>query len=299
MFLSIRDSQTRHVQPDGLVSTHAQTLRALSIDHVEVWLEPDGALRHWQRPDGEPWRVRTPEEAGEFGRELRLHDITPHALCLPTDFAAQTDGEPHVSWASRAVFLAQAMGAQVVRIDTATRDHTLAAEEVLRRFCEAAAQVLLATREAPLPLGIENHGHVSNEPAFLDEIFHRVPDERLGLTLDPGNFYWFGLPLEVVYEVCEHFAPRTRHTHFKNIGYPLEAQAEPRTAGWKYDEFVAPLGRGDLDMARLVAILKRAGYNGDLCIEDESLGRFEASEREQVLAEDAECLRAALAGAST
>lgn len=292
MFLSIRDAHTRHVQGDGLISSHAQTLQALGLDAIEVWLDPDGTLRYWQRPDGSPWSLGAPEQAQQFASELQSHGIRAASLCLPTDFAAHPE---HVEWAANAVLLAQAMGAISVRIDTATQAKGLAADEVRDRFCRSIEQVLGATSESRMPLGIENHGHISNDPAFLDAIFARVGDERLGLTLDAGNFYWFGLPLDEVYAVCEHFAPRARHTHFKNIAYSIELQNEPRPPGHRYAECAAPLGRGDLDVARLVQILNGAGYMGDLCIENESLGHFEASERLQVLAEDAACLRAALA----
>ena len=292
MFLSIRDALTRYVQSDGLVASHAQTLRSLGLDAIEIWLDPDNSLRYWQDADGAPHRLSTTEEAHDFAQELHAHGVRVSALCLPTDFAAH---EEHISWATNAVFLAQALGAQSVRIDTATQAQGLEESEVRERFCDAIEQVLAATGDAPLPLGIENHGHISNSPAFLNAIFARVSDERLGLTLDPGNFYWFGLPLDEVYAVCEHFVGRARHTHFKNIAYPIEIQREAREPGFRYGECVAPLQRGDLDMARLVAILRRANYAGDLCIEDESLGNFEAGERLQVLVEDAGCLREAMA----
>jgi len=97
-----------------------------------------------------------------------------------------------------------------------------------------------------------------------------------------------------VYAVCEHFAGRARHTHFKNIAYPAELRHQPREPGFKYAEFAAPLSRGDLDLARLITILGRAGYAGDLCIENEMLGRFARADQLQVLAEDAAHLRAAL-----
>jgi sugar phosphate isomerase/epimerase len=38
--------------------------------------------------------------------------------------------------------------------------------------------------------------------------------------------------------------------------------------------------------------LRDAGYDGDLCIEDESLGKFSPDERRKVLQRDAEHLKA-------
>jgi sugar phosphate isomerase/epimerase len=296
MFLSIRDDHTRFVQPDGKPESHAKTLETLGLDHVEIWLDPHGTRsftpRFWQHGDGSPWTaIETSADAHYFRKSLEAHGIFVSALCLPTDFAAHPE---HIEWATDAVFLADLLGASSVRIDTATKARDLSPEQMRDTFCAAIEQVLADTSALQMPLGIENHGFVSNDPAFLDGIFARVGDARLGLTLDPGNFYWFGLPLDEVYAVCEHFAPRARHTHFKSIAYPAELRAQRREPGHRYAELSSPLQSGDLDIARLVKILRGAGYKGDLCIENEALGHFEASERLQVLASDAACLHAAL-----
>lgn len=41
-----------------------------------------------------------------------------------------------------------------------------------------------------------------------------------------------------------------------------------------YAEYTCPIDRGDIDFARVVAILRKAGYHNDLCVEDESLGKL-------------------------
>ena len=44
-------------------------------------------------------------------------------------------------------------------------------------------------------------------------------------------------------------------------------------------ETAIPIYTGDIDFTRVIAILKKAGYTNDLCIEDESLGnRTDAAE---------------------
>ena len=104
-------------------------------------------------------------------------------------------------------------------------------------------------------------------------MFAGVGSPRLGLTLDTGNFYWFGHPLSKVYQLYEMFAPRVFHTHIKSIGYPAEEREKQREVGWQYGKYHGPIYEGDIDFARVIAILKKAGYTNDLCIENESLGR--------------------------
>ncbi|MCD6166289.1 TIM barrel protein, partial [bacterium] len=68
--------------------------------------------------------------------------------------------------------------------------------------------------------GMENHGEYSNNPEFLQTVFSALKDSRIGITLDSGNFYWYGFPLDEVYQLFTELAPHTKHTHIKNISYP-------------------------------------------------------------------------------
>ena len=67
--------------------------------------------------------------------------------------------------------------------------------------------------------------------------------------------------------------------------------------GWKYAEYACPIGAGDIDFARVAAILHKAGYKNDLCIEDESLfvRRPSAAEATKQLAAEARLLKAVVA----
>jgi sugar phosphate isomerase/epimerase len=163
-------------------------------------------------------------------------------------------------------------------------------------FVKACVKAMkLALRECPkIRLGVENHGGTSNRPEFIERIFGDIGEERFGLTLDTGNFYWYGHPLEQVYKIIEKYASRVYHTHIKNISYPKEIRNTRREVGYKYGEYVCPIYQGDVDHKRVVAILRKAGYGHGLCIEDESLGKFSEAERKNVLKKDAEHLKSLL-----
>ena len=113
----------------------------------------------------------------------------------------------------------------------------------------------------------------------------------MGLTLDAMNFYWFGHPLKDLYGLCEKFAPRTFHTHCKNLRYPDDKQNAPRPIGWEYDKHAAPLYEGDIDYARVAQILRKANYAGDLCLENECLGRFPKEQHPEILKQEVALLR--------
>ncbi|MFM7320175.1 MAG: sugar phosphate isomerase/epimerase family protein [Armatimonadota bacterium] len=219
------------------------------------------------------------------------------ALLLATDFNnADPSGER--DWVVGAAEAAATLGVPALRIDammTGERDLPLAERQ--ERFAAAMRDIVERTSGLPVVFGIENHGIQGNDPEFLEGLMDRVGSTRIGMTLDTGNFYWAGHPLEDVYRILARLAPRTVHTHVKNIAYPAEVRQARREAGWEYGRYVCPIPDGDIDHARVVALLAHAGYTGDLCIEDESLDRFPVAVRVEHVRAAAEHLRACIASA--
>jgi sugar phosphate isomerase/epimerase len=144
-------------------------------------------------------------------------------------------------------------------------------------------------------LGIENHGFQGNNLAFLLNVFMLVGNDRLGSTMDVGNFYWRGYPLGEVYGILRVLSPHAKHTHMKNIHFPEDQREVTREAGWKYSEYACPLDEGDIDMAKVIGMLKGAGYQGDICIEDESVAKLKTqAEKAAVCKRNVDHLKKAL-----
>jgi sugar phosphate isomerase/epimerase len=121
-----------------------------------------------------------------------------------------------------------------------------------------------------------------------------VDDPRLGLTLDTGNFYWYGVPLDELYGLIERFAPRAKHTHLKSINYPPELANARRETGAGYKEYCCALDEGNIDLPRVVRSLRTAGYDRDLCVENESLFKHPPEAKLDVLRRDVAAARAAI-----
>ncbi|MBV9467692.1 MAG: sugar phosphate isomerase/epimerase, partial [Abitibacteriaceae bacterium] len=197
-------------------------LHALEVTSVELLVDREYRLPGLNLRDGStPFLIDTLENAAHLKARLDAEGVRVAALLLMTDFSAD-EADQHVEWSVRATRAAQELGSPAVRIDTATRNTTLSVPQIRDNFVRRISQVLGQTANTGVDLGIENHGHISNDPQFLDEVFAAVGDERLGMTLDTGNFYWYGHPLSKLYEILERFAPRAKHTHIKNINYPPE-----------------------------------------------------------------------------
>ena len=288
--ISVRDGNV----PMREGQTFFEALREVGIDAIEIDILRDFSAPHISKNSDVPYSIGTPEKLAELKAKLAQENVQVAALLLATDFSGD-DADGNADWAIQCVRAARELGAPAVRIDTATRNAALSVAEVAQRFSNQVTRVLAETEDTGVGLGIENHGHISNDPRFLDEVFERVPNQRLGMTLDTGNFYWFGLPLSQLYATIEKYASRARHTHMKSIAYPEELREGPREIGYRYGELCGALDEGDIDMKRAVQLLKDAGYKGTLCIENESLPRYDIDAQFDIIRRDAQTLREAVA----
>jgi sugar phosphate isomerase/epimerase len=249
-----------------------------------------------RQDDGRPYSVKDEAATTKLKRRLADEGVRACALLLGTDFYGP-DAEAHVDYAVRGAQAARELGAPVVRIDPLNRDKDLGEGEVLVTFVRKLDALARRTRETGVDLGIENHGPFANDPRFLDHVFAATRDDpRVGLTLDTGNFYWFGHPLAEVYKLVQRFTPRAKHTHVKSINYPAALAEKTRPVGHEYGKHCCPLDEGNLELKKVVALLRTGGYTRDLCIENEALGKFPAEQRADIIRRDVKALRGAIGG---
>ncbi|HNR29741.1 MAG TPA: TIM barrel protein [Candidatus Hydrogenedentes bacterium] len=286
MYVSIRDCLLAETFP-----TLAEGLRELDVESVEIELTRDFKVAAFDAKGRV--RLATDEDAEAYGRQLRALGVHPCSFLTARDFSVGEPGD-NVAWVARAMELAAILGMTNIRIDSAmSRERELDFETRVNLFAAGLGGALARTGGLTVALAIENHGFQGNNLAFLLNVFHRVGSNRIGATLDTGNFYWRGYPLSEVYGILRLLAPYAKHTHLKNIRYPEEVRETVREAGWEYGKYVCPLDEGDIDHERVVGMLRDAGYEGDLCIEDESLGKCATpEERAAVLHRDVAHVRA-------
>ena len=211
--------------------------------------------------------------------DLETNGLHITALCLNNRLDERLEQE--LAWAKQSLVVAQKLGVTVIRIDVVPR--AIKAEEFMPFAVKACKQLCGLAEDTPVRYGIENHGHWTNKPEILEGLLDGVGSAHLGLTLDTMNLYWFGHPLKDLYGIIEKFAPRTFHTHCKNLRYPEDKRNAARPIGWEYEQHAAPLYEGDIDYQRVAEILRRAKYRGDLCLENECLGRFPQEQQAGIL----------------
>lgn len=274
-----------HLKSTGAIdcwaAAHQLGVAGLEVD-VNDKLECPG-LYH---PD-KKYSVDGRDSIKNLKRDLRANKLVITAFCVHNRLDERLEEE--VATMKRLATAAKELGVPVIRIDVVPR--AVAREQFLPFAIEACKRVCNAVSHTQVKLGIENHGNTTNDPEFLEKLFAGVNSSRLGLTLDACNFYWYGHPLDEVYKICERFASRAFHTHCKNINYPEDQRNRRRAMGWEYGRYTSPVDRGDIDFRRIATILRRANYRGDLCLENECLGRFPKDQHPVILAREIAFLR--------
>lgn len=288
MYLSIRDD----IVFAAGYATLAEGLKDLNIPGIELFVHEDDTVPAIA-PEGGKTRLKLTdqEDLAALKAQAKANNVTISALCMGNNFNAE-DKQFQIDWAVRTVKAAKKLGVPAIRIDAIMHgEKNLPLEERQRIVAESVKRILEETVDSGVDLGIENHGYQGNDPDFITGLLLEVDSPRLGLTLDSGNFYWRGWPLSRVYEIYEQFAPVVKHTHIKNIQYPPELRETQREIGYEYGKYVSPIHEGDIDHARYIATLKAAGYDRDICLEDESLGKYEPAQRKANLRAAADTFR--------
>lgn len=276
---------------DGHLKTMGQpdswsALKELGAIGVEVAVSEDLQCPALFHPRNK-YSVATADGISALKEDLETNGLRITALCMNNRLDERLERE--LAWAKQLVAVAQKLGVQAIRIDVVPR--AIKTEEFMPFAIKACKQLCELAEDTPVLYGIENHGHWTNKPEILEGLLDGVGSAHLGLTLDAMNFYWFGHPLKDLYSIFEKFAPRTFHTHCKNLRYPEDKKNAARPIGWEYEQHAAPLYDGDIDYQRVADILAQAKYGGDLCLENECLGRFPKEQHAGILKKEVALLR--------
>jgi len=261
-------------------------MKELGVTGVEVEVDPALAYPALYGPD-KTHSLASPSGLQSLKDRFSEEGLAITAFLMNNRFDERLDEE--LQWTRKLVKAAQELDVKVIRIDivsgrTKGEEFFTFAVKVCRQLCDIAQGTSVA-------YGIENHGSTTNDPQFLQRLFDAVDSPHIGLTLDTANFYWYGHPLDDLYKNFERFAPKVFHTHCKSIRYPQDKKNVRRPMGWEYAKYACPIYEGDIDFERVAAILRKANYRGDLCLEDESIGKYPEAEQTEVLKKEIALLK--------
>ncbi len=269
--------------------------RSVGIFRMEVYLDENLACPHLYEKDGRPYRIDTPDARRVLREKLAKEGFSIGCLAMVTKLAADgSDDEAVLRRVRRAAEAAPELGRPVIMLPigiTATAGQKLTDEAFVSRGRAFVRGLDRIAAETGAQIVLENLGHFWNRPEILEPVLKESTPDRVGLLLDITNMYWYGHPLDRLYELARQFAPYVRYLHLKNIRYPEDQRQRQRTPGWEYGKYAEPIRTGDVDFVRILRTLTQAGYVGDLTIEDDSLPHFDVHGKKKALIDDVAFLR--------
>ena len=271
------------------VSCRDAIIRSIGFDLVGglSWLGIDSFEMKLDRNYRNAFEYNLKKDLEEFKKILSENDFTVNCILLANDLGKDLSLE--VKYVLDAIDIASRLDVRVLRINAIMKEiegYTL--DKYVKRTLEFIDIVKNRLRETNMCLAVENHGVISNNFDYLKRVLDATDPEIFGVTLDTGNFYWYGYPIDIVHKIIEEIADRVKHTHMKNAVAKNGRKNVKRNVG---EIVMAPLDKGDVDLEKVVMTLYRKGYRGDLTIEDESLGRFKAEERKYIVRNDVKYLK--------
>jgi sugar phosphate isomerase/epimerase len=126
--------------------------------------------------------------------------------------------------------------------------------------------------------------NLASSPAIWRRMFESLPSDSFGLNYDPSHLVW--QQMDYLAPLRE-FASRIFHVHCKDVRVDRERLDQVGILAYP-NEFHTPKlpGRGEIDWALFLALLRETGYEGPVCVEVEDRAyEGTAQLRRQALAE--------------
>lgn len=169
--------------------------------------------------------------------------------------------EISVPYLEKAIRFAAALGAPVVNTDEGIRPAWLSLEDAFAVMKYTLTKVLRVAERHGIYIGIEPHQSISRSTEGLLRIATLVKSPFLRINYDTGNAYLAG---EDPYEGLKAVRDLVVHVHAKDISLRQCESERGKVTGTPVG---CACGDGVIDWARIIAIVREAGYQGVLSVE--------------------------------
>jgi sugar phosphate isomerase/epimerase len=169
--------------------------------------------------------------------------------------------EISVPFLQRAIRFAHGVGAPVVNTDEGIYPAWMDLEDALVIMTYTLTQALRVAERYGIYIGIEPHQSLSKTTQGLLQIATLVESPWLRVNYDTGNAYLGG---EDPYEGLKAVSHLLVHVHAKDISLVQSESERGQVTGTPVG---CACGDGVIDWARVISILREAGYEGVLSVE--------------------------------
>jgi sugar phosphate isomerase/epimerase len=185
--------------------------------------------------------------------------------------------EAAVSRLTRAVVLADAVGAQFVNSDEMVKPDWMTDDEAHDAMRYSLKKAEMVARRHGVYLCLEPHGIYTKTSVGLLKIVDLVPSPWIGVNWDTGNAYLAAA--EDPYEALERVKDRVLHVHAKDISYEHSEAERGKVTGTPVG---CACGEGVVDWERVLHILDPLDRDLFLSVE---CGTIDQAERSRVFLE--------------
>jgi sugar phosphate isomerase/epimerase len=196
-----------------------------------------------------------PREIGKIiaRHGLRISGLSAHSPLMKPEVA--------VNYLRKAIRWASDLGVTVVNTDEGVKPAWMTDEQAFDIMAYTLHQVLVSAENFGVYIALEPHGVYTTTLAGMRRILALSDSPWLRVNYDTGNSFLAGA--EDPYAMLEALAPLVVHVHAKDIGGALLDQRGQVTG----TPVGVACGDGVVDWARVVRILRGAGYRGVLSVE--------------------------------
>ena len=179
------------------------------------------------------------------------------------------DALPVVEAAMRA---AAAVGCHKMRVGPPGYDGSRPYPELFDQACREFEKVAALARRHGVQACIEMHmGNITPSAGLAHRLVSHFDPAHIGVIFDPGNMVVEGF--ENYQMALELLGPYLSHVHAKNCLW-VNTGEKDGVATWEWR--MAPTKKGQADWTKIIAALKKVGYQGWLSFEDFSEGDTKA-----------------------
>ena len=198
------------------------------------------------------------EDPREMREILERHGVRPSGLSAHSPLMRP---DVSVDYLRRAIRFAADLGAPVVNTDEGPKPEWMSEADAFTIMKYTLTMVMKTAERYGIFVGIEPHQIYSRRTEGLLRIATLVDSPLLRVNYDTGNAYLAG---EDPYAGLEAVKDRVVHVHAKDISIRHAEAERGKVTGTPVG---CACGDGVMDWARVIAILRSAGYNGVLSVE--------------------------------
>ena len=228
----------------------AKKLGFKAVELLSVWTESPEQIK----------QVR--ESAADLGLAICAYGIHNDFACAGSELDAQVD------FVRKGIETAARLGCPILRVFGGDAKEGLTFDKARGTIVEGFYRCAPDAKAAGVTMALENHGWLSCTSNSVLRIIKGVGSPALKSTLDTGNFL-IGDEDPIV--AARNLAKEVAHVHVKDVRWKTPPDEKAQVFVSVKGRKVQPetIGEGEIDLPKILRILKKADYQGYLSLEYE------------------------------